>query len=66
MAYILPRAVIVLIGWATTCEIIHNLSAHVSSTVFYLAAISWAAAGITCFGYLHRLRSELQEPRGRR
>jgi len=65
MAYILPRAVIVLIGWAITCGVIRNVSVQVSPTAFYIAAISWALAGIACFGYLHRLRSELHESRGR-
>ena len=65
MAYILPRAVIVLIGWVITCGVIRNLSVNVNATVFYIAAVSWVVAGIVCFGYLHRLRSELHEPRGR-
>jgi hypothetical protein len=33
--------------------------------VFTVAAVSWALAGIICFGYLHRLRSELDEPHRR-
>lgn len=65
MSYILPRAVIVLVGWAVTCGIIHNVSIHVSATAFYIAAVSWGLAGIACFGYLYRLRSALQEHRGR-
>jgi hypothetical protein len=65
MAYILPRALIVLIGWAITCGVIRNVSAQVGSIVFYVAAISSALVGIACFGYLHRLRSELHEPSGR-
>jgi hypothetical protein len=65
MAYILPRAAIVLIGWAITCGVIRNVTVHVSPTAFYIAAISWAVAGIACFGYLRRLRSELHEPNGR-
>jgi len=65
MAYILPRAVIVLIGWAITCGVIRNVSVHIGATAFYVAAVSWALAGIACFGYLHRLRGHLHEPHGR-
>jgi hypothetical protein len=65
MAYILPRAAIVLIGWIITCGVIRNVSSPGGAIAFSIAAVSWALAGIVCFGYLHRLRGELHEPRGR-
>lgn len=65
MAYVLPRAAIVLIGWLITCAIIRNVSAPGGAIAFSIAAVSWALAGIVCFGYLRRLRRELHEPRGR-
>jgi hypothetical protein len=61
MAYILPRAFIVLVGWAITCGLIKNVSSHADSTIFYIAAASWALAGIICFGYLHKLRRAVRD-----
>jgi hypothetical protein len=66
MSYILPRAVIVLIGWGITCGLIMRVSPNVDPTIFYVAGVSWALAGIVCFGYLHKLRREAEEdPRAR-
>jgi hypothetical protein len=58
MAYLLPRAFIVLVGWAITCGLIKNVWSSVDPMVFYVAGGSWAVAGIVCFGYLRKLRSE--------
>lgn len=63
MTYILPRAVIVLIGWGMTCGIIANVWSHVDPMVFVVAAASWAVAGMVCFGYMHKLRREAADPR---
>jgi hypothetical protein len=57
MAYILPRAVIVLIAWGTTC-LIMNTFTNVDPLVFYIAGGVWSLVGLVCFGYLHKLRSE--------
>jgi hypothetical protein len=64
MAYIVPRAFIVLIGWAITCGLIINVWSHVDAKIFCLAGASWALAGILCFGYTHRLRREAKDPHG--
>jgi hypothetical protein len=63
MAYILPRAFIVLVGWAITCGLIKNVWSSVDPMVFYVAGGSWAIAGIACFGYLRKLRSETHSGR---
>lgn len=65
MAYILPRAVIVLILWGITCGLIMHVWSKVDPMIFYVAGASWAVAGIVCFGYLHKLRREAHDPHGR-
>jgi hypothetical protein len=56
MAYLLPRTVIVLFGWGMTCGLILELWPNVDPLVFYVTGVSWALAGIACFGYATRLR----------
>jgi hypothetical protein len=65
MAYILPRAFIVLVGWGITCGLIKNIWTSVDPKIFLIAAASWALAGLLCFGYLHKLRSDARGPRRR-
>ena len=60
MGYLLPRAVIVLIAWGTTC-LIMNTFTGVDPLVFYVAGGVWAFVGLICFGYLHKLRREEDE-----
>ena len=57
MAYLLPRAVIVLIAWGTTC-LIMNTFTSVDPLLFYIAGGVWSFVGLISFGYLHRLRRE--------
>ena len=52
MAYLLPRAVIVLIAWGTTCLII-NIFTTVEPLLFYLAGGVWTCVGLIAFGHLH-------------
>ena len=61
MAYILPRAFIVLMGWGITCGLMVNLWPRVDASTFVIAGASWALAGIVCFGYMHRLRVEAED-----
>ena len=60
MGYLLPRAIIVLIAWGTTC-LIMNTFTSVDPLVFYVAGGVWAFVGLICFGYLHKLRREEDE-----
>ena len=48
MGYLLPRAVIVLIAWGTTC-LIMNFWTSVDPLVFYVAGGVWAFVGLICF-----------------
>jgi hypothetical protein len=57
MAYWLPRAVIVLIAWATTC-LIMNIVTSVDPLVFYLAGGVWAFVGLLSFSYMNKVRSD--------
>jgi hypothetical protein len=59
LTYVLPRAVIVLLGWGATYWILTALSPHLAPAIIYLTGISWVLAGVVCFGYLYRLRREM-------
>jgi hypothetical protein len=59
LAYVLPRAVIVLIGWGVMYFILTALSTHVPPAVVYMASVAWVLAGIVCFGYIYKLRHDL-------
>jgi hypothetical protein len=61
LGYVLPRAVIVLIAWGTTCLIMHSCTT-VAPLIFYIAGGVWALVGLIAFGYLHRLRREEDLP----
>ena len=65
MAYILPRAFIVLVAWGLTCGLIDDVWTHADPSVFYVAGASWALAGIICFGYMRKLRRDAPDQRGR-
>ena len=58
MAYFLPRAVIVLLGWGLTSGLIGIVLPGASTAAFCFAGLSWAAVGIVCFGYIRKLRRE--------
>jgi hypothetical protein len=57
MTYWLPRAVIVLIAWATTC-LLMNIVISVDPLVFYLAGGVWAFVGLISFSYMYKLRRD--------
>ncbi len=59
MAYVLPRAVIVLVGWGATYFILTALSTHLVPSVVYITGVAWVLAGVGCFGYLYKLRREM-------
>ena len=54
-AYVLPRAVIVLVGWGATYFILTAISTQLPTAVIYITGIVWMSAGVLCFGYLYRL-----------
>jgi hypothetical protein len=59
MAYILPRAVIVLIAWGTTCLIMNRFTA-IDPLVFYIAGGVWSLVGLMTFSYMHNLRDQAE------
>jgi hypothetical protein len=61
MAYLLPRAVIVLVGWGLTCALIKNLWPAADPIIFGVAGMSWVLGGIAYFGYLRKLRREIEQ-----
>jgi hypothetical protein len=58
MAYILPRAVIVLIAWGTTCMIMNTFT-EIDPLVFYLAGGVWSLVGLMTFSYMYSLREQM-------
>ena len=65
MAYILPRAFIVLIGWGMTCALIVNMWPRADATIFVIAGVSWALVGLVCFGYTNKLRAGAEDQQSR-
>jgi hypothetical protein len=59
MAYVLPRAVLVLLGWGATYFLLTLVSTEVPPAVVYMTGIAWVLAGVVCFGYLYKLRREM-------
>jgi uncharacterized protein (DUF486 family) len=60
MAYLLPRAVLIVVAWAMTCALIGKLWPSADPTVFAIAAASWILGGVAYFGYLRKLRREIE------
>jgi len=65
LAYVLPRAVIVLLGWGAMYFVLTALSPRLAPVIVYFTGISWVFAGVVCFGYLYRLRREAGLPQER-
>ena len=65
LAYIVPRAVLVLLGLATTYWLLTALSPHLPPKVIYITSLAWLFAGLGGFGYLYRLRREAGLPPSR-
>ncbi len=61
MAYLLPRAGIVLIAWGLTCGLIKKLWPDADPIIFAIAGASWASVGIASFAYLRKLRRDVEE-----
>jgi hypothetical protein len=60
MAYLLPRAVLIIICWAMTCALIGRLWPSADPIVFGVAAASWILGGVAYFGYLRKLRRDIE------
>jgi hypothetical protein len=58
MAYVLPRAALVLSGWFATYWFLTVISTALPPSVIYFTAVAWAMGGVVCFGYIRKLRRE--------
>jgi hypothetical protein len=68
MAYLLPRAVFVLIAWGMTCVLIRKFWQPADPTIFGVVGASLVAVVGGYFGYLNKLRRDieaLERARGR-
>ncbi len=54
MAYLLPRAVILLIAWSTVGLAV-NIFTSIAPPVFYLAGAVWSFVSLASFSYLDRV-----------
>jgi hypothetical protein len=61
MAYLLPRAILVVLAWGLTCALIRKFWPDANSVIFFLAAVSWAGAAGAYFGYLYKLHRDIEE-----
>jgi hypothetical protein len=61
MAYLLPRTLVVLIAWGMSCVAIKKLFPDVDSAMFGIAGACWVTGGIAYFGYLRKLRRDIEE-----
>jgi hypothetical protein len=61
MAYLLPRVVIVLIVWAMSCVAIKKIWPEADPMFFGFAGACWALGGTAYFGYLRKLRRDIEE-----
>ncbi len=65
LAYMAPRAVLVLLGWGMTYCLLTALSTRLPPALVYVTGILWMLAGAAGFGYLYRLRREAEFAQGR-
>ena len=61
MAYLLPRAVLIIIAWAMTCALIKKLWPEAEPMVFGVAGATWVLGGDAYFAYLRKLRRDIEE-----
>ena len=59
MTYLLPRAVLTLMIWGAICVLIRKLWPNADLTVFGVAGASLVAVAGGYFGYLHKLRRDI-------
>ncbi|HUZ34551.1 MAG TPA: hypothetical protein VMV19_20975 [Xanthobacteraceae bacterium] len=61
MAYLLPRTLVVLIAWGMSCVAIKKLFPDVDSAMFGITGACWVTGGVAYFGYLRKLRRDIEE-----
>jgi hypothetical protein len=61
MAYLLPRAVLIVAAWAMTCVLIRRLWPGTDPIVFLVFGACWISGAAAYFGYLRKLRRDIEE-----
>jgi hypothetical protein len=61
MAYVLPRAILIIVAWAMTCALIKKMWPEAEPVVFGLAGASWMFGGAAYFAYLRKLRRDIEK-----
>ncbi len=60
MAYLLPRSVLVILAWGMTCGLIRKFWQDADPMIFGVAGASWIVVAAAYFGYLHKLRRDIE------
>jgi hypothetical protein len=66
MAYILPRALFIVVAWAMTCVLIRKLWPAADPAIFGMVGAPWVFGGVAYFGYLRKLHRDIEELEKRR
>ncbi len=61
MAYLFSRALVVLVAWGVSCVAIRELFPEADPGIFGIAGAFWVVGGTAYFGYLHKLRRDIEE-----
>jgi hypothetical protein len=61
MPYLLSRTVLVLVAWGMTCGLIRKFWHDADPMIFGVAGASWVVAAAAYFGYLHKLRRDIEQ-----
>ena len=61
MVYLLPRTVLVIIAVAITWVLIRRLWPDADPMIFGVAGASWIFGGVAYFGYLSKLRRDIEQ-----
>ena len=61
MAHLLPRAVLVIAAWAMICVLIRRLWPGTDPIVFGVFGACWISGAVAYFGYLRKLRRDIEE-----
>jgi hypothetical protein len=61
MPYLLSRTVLVFVAWGMTCGLIRKFWHDADPMIFGVAGASWVVAAAAYFGYLHKLRRDIEQ-----
>jgi hypothetical protein len=61
MSYLLPRAVVILVAWAMSCAALRKVWPDADLASFGILGACWIFGGTAYFGYLRKLRRDIDE-----